>query len=820
MNFKNVMSKIKISFLLIFLSFISGVVIAEVPAEKDSGVKGKVVDRQTNRVVEYATIMVYRSADSSFVEGGITDEKGSFQLKLKPDEYYLTVQFLGYQTVVVDAFEVDRGKSFYDLGRLMIAPDNALLDEVEVVAEKSTVEMTLDKRVFNIGKDLSSTAGNAIEVLENIPSVTVDIEGNVSLRGDEGVRILVDGKVSGLAGINSRDALRSLQADMIERIEVVTNPSVRYDAEGTAGIINIVLKKDRRNGFHGSVDVNAGYPLQYGVGINTNYRLRKVNFFANYALNYRERLGSGNYRRDFFRPDGTHTTLQDSERNRTGLSNMIRTGAEYFLTPNDVLTFSLMYRYSDQQNKSTITYRDFEPETVFIGSSERVDNETETDPNLEYALNYKKDFGKEDHSLSANIRYFDNSETEKSDITETISPVEAVMSQLFQKIENREQESNFQAQIDYIHPFNKNSKFEVGAKYEQREIDNDYIVEQMNEQGEYVNLPEYTNRFIYDEKVLAAYALFGNEVGRYSYQLGLRSEYSDISTLLQQTNESNTQNYFNLFPSAHLNYKLTEDDQVQVSYSRRIRRPGFWQLNPFRSFADNRNIHTGNPNLKPIYTNSYELGYLRYWDKASLNFNTYYRYSTDVFQRIETVDTSGITYTGPVNFAKNNSYGFELIGNVSLYKWWNINGSMNFYRSMTEGEANEIEYNTDYITLTGRVMNKFTIQRGFDAQLSLNFRGPMDMPQGTRQATWSADFGASKDIFKGKGTLTLSVRDMFGTRRWAFETLTDDFYTNSEFRWSTTTITLNFNYRINQQKKKGAPEGGGDGQQMDEGMEF
>ncbi|HPE43732.1 MAG TPA: carboxypeptidase regulatory-like domain-containing protein, partial [Bacteroidales bacterium] len=222
------MSKIKISFLLIFLSFISGVVIAEVPAEKDSGVKGKVVDRQTNRVVEYATIMVYRSADSSFVEGGITDEKGSFQLKLKPDEYYLTVQFLGYQTVVVDAFEVDRGKSFYDLGRLMIAPDNALLDEVEVVAEKSTVEMTLDKRVFNIGKDLSSTAGNAIEVLENIPSVTVDIEGNVSLRGDEGVRILVDGKVSGLAGINSRDALRSLKADMIERIEVVTNPSVRF----------------------------------------------------------------------------------------------------------------------------------------------------------------------------------------------------------------------------------------------------------------------------------------------------------------------------------------------------------------------------------------------------------------------------------------------------------------------------------------------------------------------------------------------------------------------------------------------------------------
>ena len=679
--------------------------------------------------------------------------------------------------------------------------------------------MTLDKRVFNIGKDLSSTAGNAIEVLENIPSVTVDIEGNVSLRGDEGVRILVDGKVSGLAGINSRDALRSLQADMIERIEVVTNPSVRYDAEGTAGIINIVLKKDRRNGFHGSVDLNTGYPLQYGVGINTNYRLNKVNFFVNYALNYRERLGSGSYRRDFFRPEGTFTTLQESDRNRKGLSNMIRTGAEYFLTQTDVLTFSLMYRYSDQNNESTIFYNDFGPGNEFLGSSERVDNETETDPNLEYSLNYKKEFGKKDHALTANLRYFDNSETERSNIVETIRPIDVLMSQEFQKIENKEQESNFQVQLDYVYPFNERSKFEAGTKYEQREIDNNYVVEELNENGEYENLQDYTNRFIYDEKIIAAYALFGNELGRFSYQLGLRTEYSEISTLLQETDESNSQNYLNLFPSAHLNYKLTEDDQIQVSYSRRIRRPGFWQLNPFRSFADNRNIHTGNPNLRPIYTDSYELGYLRYWENASLNFNTYYRYSTDVFQRIEIVDSSGIAYTGPVNFAQNNSYGLELIGNVSPKKWWNVNGSLNFYRSMTDGEANEIQYNTDYITLTGRVMNKFTVQRGFDVQLSLNYRGPMDMPQGTRQAIWSADFGASKDIFNGKGTLSLSIRDMFGTRRWAFETFAEDFYTNSEFRWSTTTITLNFNYRIKQQKKRGSSESRS-GQQMDEGMEF
>lgn len=790
-----------------------------IPADVESGVKGKIVDKSSDGVVEYATIMVYSLPDSAFVSGGITDSKGSFELKLKQGKYFLTAEFLGYHSISVNNFEVERGRDMRDLGKLFIVPDNKLLEEVEVVAEKSTVEMTLDKRVFNIGKDISSTAGNAIEVLENIPSVTVDIEGNVSLRGDEGVRILVDGKVSGLAGINNRDALRSLQADMIERIEVVTNPSVRYDAEGTAGIINIVLKKDRRNGFHGSIDLSAGTPLQYGVGINTNYRLNKLNFFVNYSLDYRERNGAGNYRRDFFREEGTFTTFQDSERLRKGLSNMIRTGAEYFISPQDILTFSLMYRISNDENKSTVFYDDYGPGNEFLSNSERIDREEENDPNLEYSIDYKKEFGKEDQVLTANFRYFDNSETEKSNVIETIRPANLLLIEEFQKVENNESEANFQAQVDYVHPFSKNSKFETGIKYEQREIDNDYEVQEKDSTGQYISMPEFTNRFLYDEKILAVYLLYGGEIGRYSYQAGLRTEYADINTELRETSELNNQNYFDFFPSLHLNYKLTEKDQLQISYSRRIRRPGFWQLNPFRSFTDNRNIRTGNPNLKPIYTDSYELGYLRYWDKASLNFNTYYRRSTDVFQRIETVDSAGITYTGPVNFALNNSIGIELIGNVSPLKWWSLNGSLNFFRSITEGEANDIFYNTDYFTTTGRLMNKFNIQRGFDMQLALNYRGPMEMPQGTRKAIWSADLGASKDVFKGQGTLTLSVRDVFNTRKWAMESFGENFYSNSEYSWSSTTITLNFNYRINQQKKREASQGRGDGG-MDEGGDF
>ncbi|MDP3451779.1 MAG: TonB-dependent receptor, partial [Bacteroidales bacterium] len=309
---------------LILLLLLSGIQIfaneIKPPSDIDSGIKGKVLDKSNKQALEYATVMVYNQADSSFVAGSISGANGEFDIKLKPGKYYITVQFLAYGSITMNDVVVGRGKMSRDLGELLISPDSALLDEFEVIAERSTVEMTLDKRVFNIGKDISSKAGNAIEVLENIPSVTVDIDGNVSLRGDEGVRILIDGKVSGLAGVSSRNALRSIQADMIERIEIITNPSVRYDAEGTSGIINIVLKKDRRVGFNGSIDVSAGYPLQGGLGISANYRLQRMNLFANYNVNYRENVGGGTSYREFF-TGLPFVTEQESERVRKSFSN-------------------------------------------------------------------------------------------------------------------------------------------------------------------------------------------------------------------------------------------------------------------------------------------------------------------------------------------------------------------------------------------------------------------------------------------------------------------------------------------------------------------
>lgn len=814
------MRSIEILFLLVLMLSGSAILASEdkTPADTESGIKGKVIDKSSKKALEYATVMVYNQADSSFVSGSITGNEGQFDIKLKPGTYYILVQFLAYGTITLNDVVVIRGKTPRDLGDLFVAPDRALLDEFEVIAERSTVEMSLDKRVFNIGKDISSKAGNAIEVLENIPSVTVDIDGNVSLRGDEGVRVLIDGKVSGLAGISNRNALRSIPSDMIERIEIVTNPSVRYDAEGTSGIINIVLKKDRRVGFNGSVDLSTGFPLQAGVGINTNYRFNKFNLFANYNFNYRENIGGGTSYREFF-TEIPSVTEQDTERKRKDLSNTIRVGAEYLIDPNNSLTFSIMYRMSDENNRSTVTYNDFRPAGVLINQSQRVNDETEQDPNLQYAFDYKKQFKRKDQLLTANIQYFKNSENGNSDITENIlfrPGSELTLLPLLQNTTNNEKESNLQIQADYFHPFGGKAKLETGLKFQMREIANDYEVKEADESGLFFVLDDFTNHFTYEEQIIAAYALFGNDVGRYSYQLGLRSEISDIQTLLKETNENNKNNYIDLFPSAHFTYKLTEADNLQVSYSRRIRRPGFRQLNPFRTFTDNRNFWTGNPDLRPVYTNSFEFGYLRYWKKASFNANTYYRHSTDVFQRIERVDDStGISYTRPENFAKNDAYGLELIGMASPIKWWNLNASLNFFRSMTEGEAYDIFYTTDNYTWTGRMTNRFSIRKGFDLQLAGNYMGKMDTPQGKRLPQWSMDLGASLDVLKNNGTLTLNVRDVFNTRAHAFETFGENFYSKMDFRWSSTVVTLNFNYRINQQKKRSSERRG---QDSEEGM--
>ena len=838
------MKKITSLFLLLALLTLSYNIFAtEVVSHAEPEIKGKVIDIETDGPLEYATVSLFSSQDSTLVTGVITDMKGEFSLKTKPGKYYVVIQFMGYEPKTINI----NLKEKVNLGNIIMRPDSALLEEVEVVAEKSTMSMTLDKRVFNVGKDVSSTAGNAIEVLDNIPSVNVDVEGNVSLRGDSGVQILVDGKVSGLAGVSTQDALRSLQADMIEKIEVVTNPSVRYDAEGTAGIINIVLKKDKRKGFNASVDLRGGFPVQWGekfikedfpfqtgIGTSFNYRFKKFNVFANYNFNYRDDISDGYTMTEYFEDcmydptlknhdDATQITEQLTYRNRNRKGHNIRGGFDYYFTDNDILTFSTMYRQSKGHNTPSVTYIDNFPYAGLQNFSRRTENWFNDRPMMEYTLSYDKYFGTKDNSLKASVRYFTNSDTEWSDIVDAEFLTQEDMDlnipsfSVNQHTHAQENQQNLQATVDFVHHYGF-SVVEFGGKYTNQLINNNLMVTEND-----AVLTDYTHDFDYNQQVAAIYAIYGREFGRFSGQVGVRSEFTLIDTYLKDTEERNDQKYFDFFPTGHLNYSLTEVDQIQASYARRIRRPWYHQMAPFHSFNDDRNIRMGNPALKPIYTDSYEMSYLRFWDKGNINFTAYYRHSTDVIRHFTTV-VGDVSYSRPENFGISDDYGLELVGSLDIFKWWNLNGSINFFKSNTVGDWNGRHYVTDSYNTFARLVAKFRFKKVCDFQITGRYMGPREEPLGYRDANYWCDFAASRDVLNRNATISLNIRDVFGSRQHGGESWGDNFWQYSESTWSTTTVTLNFNYRINQQQKRRMPQppsgGGGDGYEGGEGMEM
>lgn len=817
------MKKITSLFLLLILLISSYTINAtEIEAPAEPEIKGKIIDMETDGPLEYATVSLFNSQDSTLVTGVITDSKGNFSLKAKPGKYYVVLQFIGYESKTINI----NLKNNISLGDIVLRPDSALLEEVEVVAEKSTMTMTLDKRVFNVGKDVSSTAGNAIEVLDNIPSVNVDVEGNVSLRGDSGVQILVDGKVSGLAGVSTQDALRSLQADMIEKIEVVTNPSVRYDAEGTAGIINIVLKKDKRKGFNASVDLRGGFPVQWGekffkedfpfqtgLGASVNYRFKKFNVFANYNFNYRDDISDGYTLTEYYNgdydydptienhDDATQITEQFTYRNRNHKGHNVRGGFDYYFTDNDILTFSTMFRQSKGHNLPSVTYIDNFPFENIQNFSRRTENWYNDRPMMEYTLSYDKYFGSKDNSLKASVRYFNNSDTEWSDIVDAEFLTQDDMDNdipslsINQHTQTQENQENLQATVDFVHRYGF-SVVELGGKYTGRWINNNMMV---TENG--ITLEDYTHDFDYNQQVAALYGSYGREFGRFSGQIGMRYEFTLIDTYLKGTNSANNQNYHDIFPTGHLNYSLTEVDQIQASYARRIRRPWYGQMAPFHSFNDDRNIRTGNPELKPVYTDSYEFSYLRFWEKGNINFTTYYRHSTDVIRQFTTV-IDDISYSRPENFGISDDYGVELVASLDIFKWWNINGSINFFKSNTVGDWNNRHYTTDSYNTFARLVTKFRIKNVCDLQITGRYMGPREEPLGYRDANYWCDFAASRDVFNKNATISLNIRDVFGSRQHGGESWGDNFWQYSESTWSTTSVTLNFNYRINQQQNK------------------
>jgi ferric enterobactin receptor len=769
-------------------------------------ITGTIIDKASGDPLSYATISIFNAADGNLVTGGITDDSGKFKVEARPGTYDVVLDFISYKQQRISGIVVEKKSKNKDLGELGLELDAAVLAEVEVRAEQSEMQMMLDKKVFNVGQDLANAGGNASDLLDNVPSVAVDVEGNVTLRGSGGVRILINGRPSGIIGTDVAQGLRSIPADLIDRVEVITNPSARYEAEGAAGIINIILKKERKRGMNGSFQVNTGFPLAGGAGVNLNWRRNKFNYFTNLSVRYRESPGEGALFQELTRNDSLFISNQIRDRRREGWSGNFQIGADYSIDKKSTITTTFLYGLRDSRNFTQLDYEDY----LFdlsrpIAFATRTDNEIEDRTNLEYALTYRKDFDKKGQELVFDLRFQDNNETEVSDLVEKFFDGEQNPSgqpDQIQRSRNEEGETQLIAQLDYVHPISKEGKFETGLRTSIRDIRTDFTVEEFDSDGNWNPLEGLTNEFLYDERIYAAYALLGDKLDRFSYQLGLRAEISDVTTTLVATDSVNARTYVNLFPSASVTYDLVNGHSLQVSYSRRLRRPRFRSLNPFFSFSDSRNFYSGNPNLDPEFTHSFELGHVKYWDKATISSAVFYRHTTGVIERIREVDDQGNSISRPENLSTQDSYGAEFTFSLRPLKWLKFSGDMNVFYAKTDGGRFGEEFNAEAFSGNGRLTTLITLWKELDTQWRFNYRAPRNTPQGKTKALTVLDIGISHPILKNKGTLTFSVRDAFNSRKWRWITEGPNFYNEGLFQWRARSFELTFSYRLNKSERR------------------
>ena len=785
-------------------------------AQNAAVVKGKLTESSTAAPLAYASVRIYQAPEGKLVSGALTDDNGQFTIALPLGTFSAEIEFIGFETMKTAAFSLTKEYLQHDLGTLRLAAHFTTLEQVEVSAEKSSMVLALDKKIFNVGKDLSNAGGSATDILTNIPSVTVDPEGTVKLRGSDNVRILIDGKPSGLVSFKGSSGLQQLQASMIDRVEIITNPSARYEAEGSAGIINIILKKDQKQGFNGSIELIAGQPTNYGAAANLNYRHRKINFFINYGFAYRVTPGGGTMFQERFVGDTTFLLQQTTDNKMTGLNNNIRGGLDYFFSENNILTASYLWRRSDARRLTDIRYEDYLSNfSTPLGYTLRQQDEIEDEPNSEYSIVYKRKFGREGHELTAEAKYLNYWErSDQSFPQQTFSPdgTEDVSKNIFQKSLNDEYENQFLLQLDYVRPTGKNGKFETGLRSSFRDMVNDYAVSEKNADGTFTTIPGLDNYFIYKENINGAYLIYGNKHHKFSWQGGIRAEHTDVNTVLRETNVENPRNYFNFFPSLHLTYELPNNNAVQWSYSRRVRRPVYNDLSPFVTFTDSRNFWSGNPDLNPEFSDVLELGHIRYFDKGSFSSSVYFRHTEDKIDRIRQLDNAGNATTRPENLRSENALGVEFASGYSPEKWWKLDMNFNFFHAEIDGSNIETTYKASTYSWFARVTSKFILPKNFDFQLRGNYEAPQKTAQGSRKALYFVDLAASKDIMNKKGTLTLNVSDLFNTRKMRSVTEGDNFRNESTFQWRRRQINLTFNYRINQgkqaaRKKPGAEEG-------------
>lgn len=789
------------------------------PNKNKVKVSGKVFEKVSKQPLEYATISIMSPNDTKVIAGGITNPKGEFEVAVAPGTYDIKVEFISFKATEIKGKNISGDTN---LGVVNLSEDAAQLNEVVVRAEKSTVEIKLDKKVYNVGQDMMVKGGTVSDVLDNVPSVSVDTEGNVSLRGSDNIRILIDGRPSN--AINIAEALRQLPADAIDKVEVITNPSARYDAEGGSGLINIILKKGKNQGFNGTFIASTGIPEAYGLSGNLNYKTEKFNYFTTLGYNHRTTEGAGLTNSEYLNADGTPKGYLDEDRDTKRTSDGFngRAGIEWTVAPNTFWTNAINYQKSTGDTQDLINYYNYDAAHAFTGTSFRLNNGDTSNQSVEYTSNLIKNFNDKGHKLTADLSISKNDDDNQSVITASPN---------FQNTLNNQVQKQVQLQADYVLPLGKAGQFEAGYKGSFGDLNNVYFV--TDDTG--ANNPNLSNTLEYKENINALYTQYGFKVNKFSYLFGLRWEDTNIHVNLLDTNDFNTKKYNNLFPSAFVSYEISDQSNFTASYSKRLSRPRGRFMNPAVNYSSNINIFQGNPDLDPSLTDKYDIGYIKRWEKVTFSTSAYFEDTKDVFSFVRTpngevINGVPVILNRPINLGKEQKFGFEFTFNYTPYKWWRINSNFNLYNVKTTGENTYIDFNNNTVvqnldnqanTWFARINSKLTLPYKIDWQLNATYNGEQKTAQGKNLGQFGMNTAFSKDVMKDKATIAFNISDIFNSRIMRSYTYLQNATTlesqtsYSEMQWRKRQFNLSFTYRFNKPKsdreKGGQPKNEGDG---------
>lgn len=790
-----------ILFYRILCSF-SFLFIAVTTFAQTGGVTGKATDASNKKPLEFATIILLNATDSSTIKTAQSDLNGNFRLQAVADgNYVLRISFVGYKNleknITVAANVVNAGSLALTGGKQNV------LKEVKIVAQKPDIQLGIDKKVFSVEKSLVSEGGSATDLLANVPSIQVDANGGVSLRGSGNVRVLINGKTSALAGSSLADVLQSIPANSIQNIEVMTNPSSKYDPEGQSGIINIVLKKNVQQGINGSFALSAGTLDTYNATGSLAWQNEHVNLYGNYSFRTGRRQGDGFSNRSNFQtlPNGADTTFYfnqtDGQRGRNTGHN-IRSGIDVNLSKLSTLSFSNNLNFRNRTRFETGNN---------IGLNEQLaqtrlttQNNTSDGKGFNYDLNldFDQKFKREKEQLTANMGFSKGDNNRDEMLTTGNYRYFTSSENFYQRVQLNTQDGldrNWNLQIDYTRPLGKEGKLETGYRTTLERDDDNFLVDTLNA-GSYMRDNNLSNRFIYDEKVHALYGNYQQQFGNFGVQAGVRAEDAIIDTRLATTDQRNRQRYFRLYPSVFLSQKLKEGQTLQVSYTRRVSRPGGRQLSPFLDRDDPLNLRIGNPALQPEDTHSFELSYARIWQGFTLTSSLYYRRTNNIIQSLRTTDASGVSLTQYANLSNGTNAGFEFIGRTSISKKIDLTGNVNLYQRNINGTSGLGVAASNGFAYNGNLTSNIILPKNFSAQLRVDYNGPEPIAQGKSRGFYGFDGAVKYDFADKKSSLSLNARDIFRTRRFG-STLSDaTFFQVSERRFSTRVVNLTFAHRF------------------------